>query len=201
MNIMEKHVLAALRDAQVALDALLANEETIAAIVRAADLMADAVSGDGKVMSCGNGGSLCDAMHFAEEMTGRYRQNRRPYAALAISDASHMACVGNDYGYEEVFSRYVEAHGRRGDVLLAITTSGTSRNIVKAAEAARAKGVRVVALTGRAGTPITELADVSIVTPAGRWADRVQELHIKCIHILIELIERRLDSQNYPIEA
>lgn len=195
---MEKaNVLAALNDARDALDALISNEKTIEAVVAAAGLMADAVEGDGKVMSFGNGGSLCDAMHFAEEMTGRYRSNRRPYAALAISDASHMACVGNDYGYEEVFSRYVEAHGRKGDVLLAITTSGTSRNIVKAAEVARRKGVKVVALTGRDETPITELADVSIVTPAGRWADRVQELHIKCIHILIELIERRLDKQNY----
>ena len=195
---MEKaNVLAALNDARDALDALISNEKTIEAVVAAAGLMADAVEGDGKVMSCGNGGSLCDAMHFAEEMTGRYRSNRRPYAALAISDASHMACVGNDYGYEEVFSRYVEAHGRKGDVLLAITTSGTSRNIVKAAEVARRKGVKVVALTGRDETPITELADVSIVTPAGRWADRVQELHIKCIHILIELIERQLDKQNY----
>ena len=195
---MEKaNVLAALNDARDALDALISNEKTIEAVVAAAGLMADAVEGDGKVMSCGNGGSLCDAMHFAEEMTGRYRSNRRPYAALAISDASHMACVGNDYGYEEVFSRYVEAHGRKGDVLLAITTSGTSRNIVKAAEVARRKGVKVVAHTGRDETPITELADVSIVTPAGRWADRVQELHIKCIHILIELIERRLDKQNY----
>lgn len=195
---MEKaNVLAAFNDARDALDALISNEKTIEAVVAAAGLMADAVEGDGKVMSCGNGGSLCDAMHFAEEMTGRYRSNRRPYAALAISDASHMACVGNDYGYEEVFSRYVEAHGRKGDVLLAITTSGTSRNIVKAAEVARRKGVKVVALTGRDETPITELADVSIVTPAGRWADRVQELHIKCIHILIELIERRLDKQNY----
>ena len=195
---MEKaNVLAALNDARDALDALISNEKTIEAVVAAAGLMADAVEGDGKVMSCGNGGSLCDAMHFAEEMTGRYRSNRRPYAALAISDASHMACVGNDYGYEEVFSRYVEAHGRKGDVLLAITTSGTSRNIVKAAEVARRKGVKVVALTGRDETPITELADVSIVTPAGRWADRVQELHLKCIHILIELIERRLDKQNY----
>ena len=195
---MEKaNVLAALNDARDALDALISNEKTIEAVVAAAGLMADAVEGDGKVMSCGNGGSLCDAMQFAEEMTGRYRSNRRPYAALAISDASHMACVGNDYGYEEVFSRYVEAHGRKGDVLLAITTSGTSRNIVKAAVVARRKGVKVVALTGRDETPITELADVSIVTPAGRWADRVQELHIKCIHILIELIERRLDKQNY----
>ena len=165
---MEKaNVLAALNDARDALDALISNEKTIEAVVAAAGLMADAVEGDGKVMSCGNGGSLCDAMHFAEEMTGRYRSNRRPYAALAISDASHMACVGNDYGYEEVFSRYVEAHGRKGDVLLAITTSGTSRNIVKAAEVARRKGVKVVALTGRDETPITALADVSIVTPAG----------------------------------
>ena len=195
---MEKaNVLAALNDARNALDALIANDKTINAVVAAANLMADAVEGDGKVMSCGNGGSLCDAMHFAEEMTGRYRSNRRPYAALAISDVSHMACVGNDYGYEEVFARYVEADGRKGDVLLAITTSGTSRNVVKAAEAARRKGVKVVALTGKDNTPITELADVAIVTPAGRWADRVQELHIKCIHILIELIERRLDGQNY----
>lgn len=195
---MEKaNVLAALNDARDALDALISNEKTIDAVVAAANLMADAVEGDCKVMSCGNGGSLCDAMHFAEEMTGRYRSDRRPYAALAISDVSHMACVGNDYGYEDVFSRYVEAHGRRGDVLLAITTSGTSRNVVKAAEVACRKGVKVVALTGRDATPIAELADVAIVTPAGRWADRVQELHIKCIHILIELIERRLDKQNY----
>ena len=195
---MEKaNVRAALNDARDALDALISNEKTIDAVVAAANLMADAVEGDCKVMSCGNGGSLCDAMHFAEEMTGRYRSDRRPYAALAISDVSHMACVGNDYGYEDVFSRYVEAHGRRGDVLLAITTSGTSRNVVKAAEVARRKGVKVVALTGRDATPIAELADVAIVTPAGRWADRVQELHIKCIHILIELIERRLDKQNY----
>ena len=191
------HVKTALRDAHAALEALMQHDKTLDAIVEAARLMADAVKNDGKVMSCGNGGSLCDAMHFAEEMTGRYRSDRRPYAALAISDVSHMACVGNDYGYEEVFSRYVQAHGHKNDVLLAITTSGTSKNIVKAAKVAREKGVKVVALTGRDQTPITELADVAIVTPAGHWADRVQELHIKCIHILIELIERELDPQNY----
>ena len=190
-------VLADLTEARQALDALIADKAMLEAVAAAGHLIAQSQKAGGTVMSCGNGGSLCEAMHFAEEMTGRYRSNRRPYAALAISDASHMACVGNDYGYEEVFSRYVEAHGRKGDVLLAITTSGTSRNIVKAAEVARRKGVKVVALTGRDETPITELADVSIVTPAGRWADRVQELHIKCIHILIELIERRLDKQNY----
>ena len=140
---------------------------------------------------------MCDAMHFAEEMTGRYRQNRKPYRAAAISDVSHMACVGNDYGYEHVFSRWVAGMGRAGDVLLAITTSGTSANIVAAAREAKARGMQVVALTGRAGSPIAEIADVAVVTPAGRWADRVQELHIKVIHILIELIERELDAQNY----
>ena len=197
-NMQKTHIISALTDAQQALERLISDEKALEAIEAAAALMADAVRGDCKVMSCGNGGSLCDAMHFAEEMTGRFRSDRRAYAAVAIADASHIACVGNDYGYEQVFSRYVEAHGRAGDVLLAITTSGTSKNVVRAAEAARRRGVRVVALTGRDGTPITELADVAIVTPGGTdWADRVQELHIKCIHILIELIERRLDPQNY----
>jgi D-sedoheptulose 7-phosphate isomerase len=116
---------------------------------------------------------------------------------VAIADASHLSCVGNDYGYEQVFARYVQAHGRAGDVLLAITTSGTSRNVVAAARKAREIGVRVIALTGRPGSPITELADVAIVTPAGKYADRVQELHIKVIHILIELVERRLAPGNY----
>ena len=190
-------VLAALKDARSALDALIANEETLTAVADAAHLMAQSIEKGGKILSCGNGGSLCDAMHFAEEMTGRYRSNRRPYAALAISDASHMACVGNDYGYEHVFSRWVEGVARPGDVLLAITTSGTSRNIVAAARAARAKGVKVIGLTGRDGTPIVEQSDIAIVTPAGAWADRVQELHIKVIHILIELVERELDPQNY----
>ncbi len=190
-------VLSALSDAANALNALISNPKTVAAIAEAGRLIAQSQKAGGAVYACGNGGSLCDAMHFAEEMTGRYRQNRRPYRAAAISDVSHMACVGNDYGYEHVFSRWVEGFAREGDVLLAITTSGTSKNVVAAARAARAKGVKVIALTGRDATPITELADVAVVTPAGRWADRVQELHIKVIHILIELVERELDPQNY----
>jgi D-sedoheptulose 7-phosphate isomerase len=140
---------------------------------------------------------MCDAMHFAEELTGRFRDDRRGYAALAISDPGHLTCVGNDYGYERVFARFIEAHGRAGDVLLAITTSGTSRNVVAAAQAAKGLGMKVIALTGRAATPITELADIALVTPGGRYADRVQELHIKVIHILIELVERKLAPQNY----
>lgn len=191
------HVKTALTDAQNALAALIENEAMLETIAQAAHVIAQSQRQGGAVYSCGNGGSLCDAMHFAEEMTGRYRQDRKPYRAAAISDVSHMACVGNDYGYEHVFSRWIEAMGTDKDVLIAITTSGTSKNIVAAAKAAKAKGVTVVALTGKSGSPITELADIAVVTPAGRWADRVQELHIKVIHILIELIERELDAQNY----
>ena len=191
------HVKSALTAAQSALAALIENEATLESIAQAAHAIAESQRQGGAVYSCGNGGSLCDAMHFAEEMTGRYRQNRKPYRAAAISDVSHMACVGNDYGYEHVFSRWIEAMGTEKDVLVAITTSGTSKNIVAAAKAAKAKGMTVVALTGKAGSPITDEADIAVVTPAGRWADRVQELHIKVVHILIELIERELDAQNY----
>lgn len=193
----EDVVLAALTEAQAALNALVADRATLAKIAAAGHLIAESQKAGGTVMSCGNGGSLCDAMHFAEEMTGRFRENRRAYRAQAISDAAHMACVSNDYGYEDVFSRWVEGAGRAGDVLIAISTSGTSKNVVKAARVARERGMKVVALTGRDATPVTELADIAIVTPGGRWADRVQELHIKVIHILIELVERELDPQNY----
>jgi D-sedoheptulose 7-phosphate isomerase len=190
-------VRGTLAEARGALDALLANETTLAEIARAGDLLAQTFAAGGKVYSCGNGGSMCDAMHFAEELTGRYRDDRPGYAATAISDASHLSCVGNDYGYEQVFARYVAAHGRAGDVLLAITTSGTSKNVVAAARKARELGVKVIALTGKPDTPITALADIAIVTPGGRYADRVQELHIKVIHILIELVERELAPENY----
>ncbi|MCA3211371.1 MAG: D-sedoheptulose 7-phosphate isomerase [Betaproteobacteria bacterium] len=190
-------VRAALQQAHAALEALLADEAMLANIERAGALLAATFVAGGKVYSCGNGGSMCDAMHFAEELTGRYRDDRPGYAATAIADASHLSCVGNDYGYEQVFARYVQAHGRSGDVLLAITTSGTSKNVVAAAKKARELGVNVIALTGKPDTPITELADIAIVTPGGKYADRVQELHIKVIHILIELVERKLAPGNY----
>jgi D-sedoheptulose 7-phosphate isomerase len=190
-------VRATLTEAREALDALLANDTTLAAIDIAGSLLAETFAAGGKVYSCGNGGSMCDAMHFAEELTGRYRDDRPGYPAISISDPSHLSCVGNDYGYEQVFARFVAAHGRAGDVLLAITTSGTSSNVVAAATKAHELGVKVIALTGRPNSRITELADIAIVTPAGRYADRVQELHIKVIHILIELVERKLAPQNY----
>ena len=190
-------VLTTLREAADSLARLQADGAMLERIAQAGVLLADTFAAGGKAYSCGNGGSMCDAMHFAEELTGRFRDNRPGYAALAISDPGHLSCVGNDYGYEQVFARFIEAHGRAGDVLLAITTSGTSRNVLAAAEAAKRLGMKIVGLTGRAGTPITGLADIAIITPGGQYADRVQELHIKVIHILIELVERRLAPDNY----
>lgn len=193
----KEHVKAALLEARDALEALIAADETQEAIVEASELMIEAIQSGHKILSCGNGGSLCDSMHFAEEMTGRFRSDRPGYAAIAIADASHMSCVGNDYGYRDVFSRYVRAVGQPGDVLLAITTSGTSANVIDAVDVAHEKGMKVVGLTGKFESPLAQKADVAIVTPAGRWADRVQELHIKTIHILIELVERTLAPENY----
>ena len=190
-------VRTGLQDAEKALQNLLNDESMLTRIADAGRLFADCIRKGGCVYSCGNGGSLCDAMHFAEEMTGRYRMNRPPYAALALSDASHMSCVSNDFGYDDVFSRFLLAVGRPGDVLLAISTSGKSRNIVAAINAAKKKNLKVVCLTGCPNSPVAAASDIAIVTPAGAFADRVQELHIKCIHILIELIERELNPENY----
>jgi len=192
------YVASSLQQAQEALLRLLADSPTLERIASAGTLLAATLGGGGRVFSCGNGGSMCDAMHFAEELSGRYRLDRPGYAAVSISDPSHLSCVANDYGYEQVFSRYVEAHARAGDVLLAISTSGTSENVVRAAEAAKARGVRVIALTGRAGSKLDTLADIGIATAGtSGYADRVQELHIKVIHILIELVERELAPANY----
>jgi D-sedoheptulose 7-phosphate isomerase len=190
-------IRGALDEAAVSLQNLIGDESALRQIAAAGDLLAGTFAAGGRAYSCGNGGSMCDAMHFAEELTGRFRDNRPGYAALAISDPGHLSCVGNDYGYEQVFARYLEAHGRAGDVLLAISTSGTSRNVIAAARTAQKLGMKVIGLTGKPGTALAELADIAIVTPGGRYADRVQELHIKVIHILIELVERRLAPENY----
>ncbi len=187
-------VHAALKEAAEGLDQLLHNDQAQNNIVSAANLMISSLKTGGKILSCGNGGSLCDAMHFAEELSGRFRLDRDPIAALSMADPSHMSCVGNDYGYDDVFSRYLQAVGQKGDVLLAITTSGTSKNVVKAAEFAKTRGIKVISLTGKPNSQICALSDVAIVTPAGHFADRVQELHIKVIHILIELIEAGLQG-------
>ncbi len=187
----------ALEQSLHALQQLMANQTALDSIEHAATLLIHTFENGGRVYACGNGGSMSDAMHFAEELTGRFRSNRAGLPAQAISDVGHLTCVANDFGYDQVFSRYLQAHGRTGDCLFAISTSGKSANIVNAAVAAKDLGMTVVALTGRDHSELSVLADVSIATPAGKFADRAQELHIKVIHILIELIERKFFPENY----
>ena len=182
----------ALQEAATGLDRLRRNDAALAAIEAAGGVLAEAFKAGNHAYSCGNGGSMCDAMHFAEELTGRFRRNRRPLGAMAISDPGYLSCTANDFGYEEVFARFVQAHGRPGDVLVAISTSGSSANVLAAAQAARDLSMQVIALTGRADSALARLAQVEVCTPAGRFADRVQELHIKVIHVLIELVEHEL---------
>lgn len=189
---MKQSILRELTEAAQVLDGFLNDEAQLAAIEAAARLIADSLKLEGKVISCGNGGSHCDAMHFAEELTGRYRDNRPAYGAIAVSDPSHLSCVSNDYGYEHVFSRFIQGVGRKGDVLFGISTSGNSQNILNAIEAAQAQGMKTVVLTGKDGGKMANLADVEIRVPHFGYADRIQEVHIKVIHILIMLIEEQM---------
>lgn len=177
-------------EAQSVLDTFISRPEHLTAIEQAARLMADAIANGRKIIACGNGGSHCDAMHFAEELSGRYRNDRRSLAAIAISDSSHITCVGNDYGYDSVFSRFIEGLGNEGDVLMGISTSGNSANIIRAVEAARQRGMAVVLLTGKDGGKLGGQADVEIRVPHFGYADRIQEIHIKVIHLFILLIEK-----------
>lgn len=163
--------------------------ENFEKIVDAGKIMVSSLQSNGKIISCGNGGSMCDAMHFAEELTGRYRHDRPSIAAIAISDPSHISCVANDYGFEYIFSRYIESIGKKGDVLLAISTSGNSKNVVNAIRAARDKEMLVIGLTGKTGGDMATLCDVEIRAPHSEYADRAQEIHIKVIHALIDHIE------------
>jgi D-sedoheptulose 7-phosphate isomerase len=176
--------------AQELLNSFVAQPQNFEKIEAAANLMATAIKNGGKIISCGNGGSHCDAMHFAEELSGRYRDHRPSLPALAISDASHISCVGNDYGFNNIFARYIEGLGFASDVLLALSTSGNSANIIAAVAAARAKGMKVVLLLGKDGGQLASLADVDIIVPHFGYADRTQEIHIKIIHCLILLIEK-----------
>lgn len=179
-----------LNEAQLVLQNFIANPKNLADIQAAAQIMAEAIRSGNKIISCGNGGSHCDAMHFAEELSGRYRDDRRSLPAIAISDVSHISCVSNDYGFDHIFSRFVEGLGSKGDVLLGISTSGNSANIIKAVEVAKAKGMKIVLLTGKDGGKLVGQADVEIRVPHFGYADRIQEVHIKVIHILILLIEK-----------
>lgn len=185
-----------LSEAQTTLDRFLRDPNTIDICTQFSDLLIATVKAGGNLFTCGNGGSHCDAMHFAEELTGRYRKDRRPLGALALGDPSHVTCVSNDYGFEFIFARQVEGLGRAGDLLVGLSTSGNSANVIRAFEAAKKKGIKTVALLGRDGGKLKPLADLAIVVP-GTSSDRIQELHIKLIHIVIEVLEREIFPENY----
>ena len=161
-------------------------------IDRAISWMTESVLNGNKIISCGNGGTMSDAMHFAEELSGRYRNDRPSIAAISISDPSHLSCVANDYGYDVVFSRFIEGLGKEGDILLGISTSGNSKNVIKAVEKAKEMGIKTVVLTGKDGGLLAKIADLEIRAPHSTYADRAQEVHIKIIHTLIGGIEKSL---------
>ena len=179
-------------EAKNILSQFIENNDNMNSIKKAIELLSNSFKEGGKVISCGNGGSHCDAMHFAEELTGRYKNNRRALPAMAISDPSHISCVGNDYGYDYIFSRYIEAHGKPGDILLGISTSGNSKNVALAMETAKANGMKIIGLTGKDGGIIANFCDVEIRAPYSQYADRAQEIHIKVIHSLIDGVEHSL---------
>jgi D-sedoheptulose 7-phosphate isomerase len=187
---MEKAVLNGLCEARQFLDAMIADTELQSEITRASLALAEALGNRRRVFACGNGGSMCDAMHFAEELSGRYHHDRPALAATAISDVGHLTCVSNDYGYDHVFARYLEGHGRPGDFLLAISTSGSSLSILNAVRVAHEHDMRVIGLHGRKGSPLSLVSDFDICTPSGLVSGRVQECHIKVIHIMIEIVEQ-----------
>jgi D-sedoheptulose 7-phosphate isomerase len=183
-------------DAQKTLESFYKDPAQIEKCAQFSQILIEAYKRNATVFSCGNGGSHCDAMHFAEEMTGRYRKDRRPLGALAFGDSSHVTCVSNDYGFKFIFSRQLEALGRPGDVLIGLSTSGNSENVLLAFETAKSKGIKTIALLGKGGGKLKNLADLAIVIPA-ETSDRIQEMHIKLLHTVIETVERELFPEHY----
>ncbi|MFT5280518.1 MAG: D-sedoheptulose 7-phosphate isomerase [Bacteroidia bacterium] len=181
-----------LQKASKVLESFMNDAAQLQAIRKAASILVRSINNGGKIISCGNGGSMSDAMHFAEELTGRFRGDRPSIPAIAISDSGYLTCTANDYGYDKVFSRFVEGLGNKGDVLLAISTSGNSANVINAAQAASAKGMSVIALTGKDGGELAGLCKIEIRAPQSDYSDRIQEIHIKVIHILVMLIEQEV---------
>ena len=189
---MKAIIEANLNEAKEVLDDFVSHSDNINSIERSARILIESIEKGGKIISCGNGGSMTDAMHFAEELSGVFREKRPALPAISISDPSHITCTANDYGFDSVFSRFVEGVGQRGDVLLAITTSGNSMNIIKAAEAAKDKGMKVVGLTGKSGGLLSGMVDSEIRVKGRTHSDRIQEVHIKVLHILVLLMEEGL---------
>lgn len=189
-------VAESLQEAQSTLSDFVNNQKNIELIGKAIGLFNESIASGGRILSCGNGGSMCDSMHFVEELTGRYRKDRRPLSAMSMGDPSHITCVANDYGYDHIFERHVEAWGRKGDSLLAISTSGNSKNVILAVEKAKSLGIHTIGLLGKTGGELKDMVDVPIIVDS-KITDRIQEVHIKCIHIFIEGIEREFFPEHY----
>ncbi|MEA3494766.1 MAG: D-sedoheptulose 7-phosphate isomerase [Bacteroidota bacterium] len=179
-------------EAQKVLNTFLSDESNIEKIQKAGNIMVEAINNGNKIFSCGNGGSMSDAMHFAEELTGNYRKKRKALPAIAIADPTHISCVANDFGYDKIFSRSIEALGNKGDVLLAISTSGNSQNVINAINVSKEKGLKVIGLTAKTGGKMAGLCDIEIRAPKSEYSDRAQEIHIKVIHVLIDYIEKNI---------
>jgi len=190
-------VRAAFDEAARVLQAFRQSEECMAGVRRFVEAAAGALRGGRKLLACGNGGSMCDAMHFAEEWTGRFRRDRDPLPAIAFSDPAQLTCIANDFGYEQVFARSVLAYGSAGDVLVALSTSGNSPNVLAAVQAARERKITSVGLLGKGGGELRSKVDIPIVVPLAETSDRIQEIHIKVLHIAIEAVERELFPGNY----
>lgn len=186
----------ALGAAQETLNKFIADETNIELISSAINTFTSTIKSDGRILACGNGGSMCDSMHFIEELTGRYRKDRDPICGISMGDPGHITCVSNDYGFEYIFSRNVQAWGRDGDTLLAISTSGNSQNVINAVEVAKKKGMKVVGLLGKDGGKLKDMVDVPLIIDCP-VTDRIQEIHIKLIHIFIEGIERQIFPDHY----
>ena len=182
-------IIKSIKESKEGIDKILNNNHLLKDIESASELIAKTITNDSKVFSCGNGGSMCDSMHFAEELSGRFRENRRGLSAISISDPSYLSCVANDYGFEYVFSRFMEANSKKGDLLLAISTSGKSKNIIKVSEYCKNNNIKIITLTGKANSEVSKYSDIDICTPNGSYSDRVQELHTLMIHIIVEMVE------------
>jgi D-sedoheptulose 7-phosphate isomerase len=185
-------ILSELKESAAILDEFIHSNAALSAIENSIVLMSNGLLNGNKIISCGNGGSMSDAMHFAEELSGKFRNERKPLPAIAIADPAYITCTGNDYGFDHIFARFIEGFGKEGDILLAISTSGNSPNVIKAAQAAKQLKMPVVALTGKNGGALSSIADIEIRAPHSNYSDRAQEIHIKVIHILIKQIEEAL---------
>lgn len=190
---MKKSILQSVDDAIRAASAL-KTPTGLAFIEKCAEMIAHCFQNGHKILIAGNGGSLCDAMHFAEELTGQFRHKRPALPAIALADSSHITCVANDFGFEKVFARGVEAFGQPGDIFIGLTTSGNSPNIIAAVEQAKLKGLSTIAFLGKAGGQLKGACDLEWIVSGFTYSDRVQEAHMAAIHIIIEMVEQHLFS-------